>query len=217
MQSYPDITKIPRKVYENVQKFAPGWQHLIFDDGNATSFLTENFDPDVAARFQNLTEGAHKADLFRYAFLYINGGVWLDMDVELWKPLDGGMFNRTNTIFTAKSGQFDDVFQAILAVPPRVSFMKRLVEEIVASDLNGRGLPFTVWFKERLLRSTQQQSLRVGEVMVSNTTDFYLLRESCSKNTTDDCPSLDRYGLCCWVMDGDKVLFKARYHDYPFN
>mmetsp|Transcript_11803 Transcript_11803/g.25740 ORF Transcript_11803/g.25740 Transcript_11803/m.25740 type:complete len:359 (-) Transcript_11803:219-1295(-) len=220
VQSYTDVAMVPPKVYENVRTYAPGWDHLIFDDGNATAFLDKHFDSGVAARFRNLTEGAHKADLFRYAFLYVHGGVWLDMDVELRAPLKDAL-ERENTIYTAKSGVFDDIFQAVLAVPPKVPFMKRLVEEIVESDLNGRGLPFTVWFKKALLRSTGQARLQVGKVMESKksderVTDFYLFRETCSRSTTAKCPVLDKYGLCCWVMDGSKVIFKARYHDYPF-
>lgn len=220
VQSYPDVAMVPLKVYENVRTYAPGWDHLIFDDRNATAFLDNHFDSGVAARFRNLTEGAHKADLFRYAFLYVHGGVWLDMDVELRAPLKDAL-ERENTIYTAKSGMFDDIFQAVLAVPPKVPFMKRLVEEIVESDLNGRGLPFTVWFKKGLLLSTGQARLQVGKVMESKkrdeyVTDFYLFRETCSRSTTAKCPVLDRYGLCCWVMDGSKIIFKSRYHDYPF-
>mmetsp|Transcript_25319 Transcript_25319/g.57104 ORF Transcript_25319/g.57104 Transcript_25319/m.57104 type:complete len:351 (-) Transcript_25319:194-1246(-) len=220
VQSYTDVAMVPPKVYENVRTYAPEWDHLIFDDGNATAFLDKHFDSGVAARFRNLTEGSHKADLFRYAFLYVHGGVWLDMDVELRAPLKDAL-ERENTIYTAKSGVFDDIFQAVLAVPPKVPFMKRLVEEIVESDLNGRGLPFTVWFKKALLRSTGQARLQVGKVMESKksderVTDFYLFRETCSRSTTAKCPVLDKYGLCCWVMDGSKVIFKARYHDYPF-
>ena len=149
VQSYVDVSKVPPKVYDNVKKFAPGWKHRIYDDANATAFLKEHFRPEVAARFNNLTNGAHKADLFRYAVLYINGGVWLDVDVELRDPLDD-IFRRNNTIYTTKSGVFDDIFQAILGSPRGKDFMNDLVEEIVESDLNGGGLPFTVWFKDRL-------------------------------------------------------------------
>ena len=173
----------------------------MFDDENATLFLRDNFRPEVSARFENLTDGAHKADLFRYAFLYVNGGVWLDADVEMREPMES-IFDRSNTIYTAKSGVFDDVFQAILASPPRIEFLNDLVEEIVASDLNGHGLPFTVWFKDRLLKSTGIDSLKVGRVLKSvNGPDFYLFEESCSKERSEICPALDKYGLCCWVMD----------------
>ena len=205
-------------MYDNVKKFAPGWKHLIYDDTNATAFLKENFHPEVAVRFNNLTNGAHKADLFRYAFLYINGGVWLDVDVELRLPLDE-IFSKNNTIYTAKSGVFDDIFQAILGAPRGKDFMNDLVEEIVESDLNGSGLPFTVWFKDRLLKSTGISRLQDGQVLENSNkkeTDFYLFRESCTESTSEDCPSLDRYGLCCWVMDKEKKIFKGRYHDYPF-
>ncbi|EJK55804.1 hypothetical protein THAOC_24421, partial [Thalassiosira oceanica] len=165
VQSYPDVAMVPPKVYENVQTYSPGWDHLIFDDRNTTTFLDEHFNSGVAIRFHNLTKEAHKTDLFRY------GGVWLDMDVKLRAPLKDALERENNTIYTAKSGVFDDIVQAVLAVPPKVPFMKQLVEEIVERDLNGRGLPLTVWFKKGLLWKTGQARLQVGKVMESNKRD----------------------------------------------
>ena len=190
VQSYSNISKLPPKVWSNVLEFAPGYKHYVFDDANATSFLRHHFRPEVVARFENLTDGEHKADLFRYAFLYIKGGVWLDADVEMRVPMDDIFSKFNNTIYSVKSGQFNSIFQAIIGSPPRTDTMHELVEEIVTREkhLNGHGLPFTEWFGEHILRKTGQQSLTTGTVLtnlISNNskgTNFYLFQEGLSSS-----------------------------------
>jgi mannosyltransferase OCH1-like enzyme len=39
--------------------------------------------PLIVEKFNSIKGGAHKADLFRYYYLYINGGVFLDSDAML--------------------------------------------------------------------------------------------------------------------------------------
>jgi hypothetical protein len=99
--------------------------------------------------------------------------------------------------------------------------MKELVDEIVECELTeSDSYHMTVWFKNRLLNYTNKGHLQVGQVIENvkdtNGSDFYLFAESCSHETSEDCPILDRWGLCCWVVDGDSRVFKARYSDYPF-
>ncbi len=50
---------------------------------NATTgrqFLSQNLDPKYLDAFDRIVPGAFKADLFRYCWLYVNGGVYADMD-----------------------------------------------------------------------------------------------------------------------------------------
>ena len=74
---------LPTRVKENICKFAPNYRHIFFNNQEAELFLLKHFPLNVTSRFQNLTQGAHKADLFRYCWLYINGGVYLDVDVGI--------------------------------------------------------------------------------------------------------------------------------------
>ena len=61
-----------------------------------------------------------------------------------------------------------------------------------------------------------------GEIPKSglNTTDqtypYYLFTERCSKNKEKCYDGLDRYGLCCYVYDGDEKMIKSRYSDFPW-
>ena len=43
---------------------------------------------NIIEKFNSFKSGAHKSDLFRYYFLYINGGLYLDDDVLIYNDLD---------------------------------------------------------------------------------------------------------------------------------
>lgn len=66
-------------------KYCPNYKYIHFNDNECVQFLKEHFlesHPNIIERFNRL-QGAHKADLIRYAFLYINGGVYFDTDIHL--------------------------------------------------------------------------------------------------------------------------------------
>lgn len=39
--------------------------------------------PNIINKFNHFTKGQHKADIFRYYYLYINGGIFLDSDAMI--------------------------------------------------------------------------------------------------------------------------------------
>lgn len=53
-------------------------------------------------------------------------------------------------------------------------------------------------------------------IMKHNIPNIYLFQERCSKNSKLCKDGLDKYGLCCWVYDKNKKIFKTRYSDYPW-
>jgi len=70
---------------------APGWDYVHFNDNQIIRFFNKNpleDFPDIINKFNSIKNGAHKADLFRYYFLYINGGVFIDDDAMLQCNLD---------------------------------------------------------------------------------------------------------------------------------
>ena len=98
-------TSIPRVIYqkysvglltserlvniERIKALNPTYVYRSFDDDEAGTFISENYGPDVLARFHNIKPeyGAARADLFRYLLLYRNGGVYLDLKSTTLQPL----------------------------------------------------------------------------------------------------------------------------------
>lgn len=73
----------------------PSYEYVFFDDSRCIQFLREHYkvnillknqdngeeEVDVVKAFQSIIPGAIKADFFRYCYLYIHGGVYIDHKV----------------------------------------------------------------------------------------------------------------------------------------
>lgn len=69
------------------EKLSPEWKYEIFNNERITQFFKDNpleEFPDIINVFESIEIGAHKADLFRYYYMYINGGVFLDDDAMVY-------------------------------------------------------------------------------------------------------------------------------------
>jgi hypothetical protein len=78
-------------VIDNICSKCPSYQYLHFNDEEIIQFFKENYIEEfknVIEKFNSLENGAHKADLFRYYFLYLNGGVYMDSDMMIEMNID---------------------------------------------------------------------------------------------------------------------------------
>ena len=64
-----------------IHRNIPGWTYEHYTDAEIIRFFQQNPIhelPNVIEKFYSLQYGEHRADLFRYYFLYLNGGVYMD-------------------------------------------------------------------------------------------------------------------------------------------
>ena len=81
---------IPEKVIMKLKAQLDGWEYLYFSDEDILTFFQENQSdqyPDIIDKFNSFTTGPHKADLFRYYYIYMHGGLFIDSDLMLYDPL----------------------------------------------------------------------------------------------------------------------------------
>jgi hypothetical protein len=78
----------PDYVVQMIKKNIPNdWKYLNFINGDEINFFNENpleEFPNIVKVFESYPKQQHKADLFRYYFMYINGGVYLDSDAMIY-------------------------------------------------------------------------------------------------------------------------------------
>ena len=73
----------------------PEWAYHFYDDERCDAFFVEHaattlaFAGDVMRAWRRLKAGAAKADYWRYCAMYVLGGVYLDLDSGIDRPLDG--------------------------------------------------------------------------------------------------------------------------------
>jgi mannosyltransferase OCH1-like enzyme len=80
----------------------PTYRYEVLTDGNDFQYVLEHFGPnglnrpDVVETYRNLTAQIIKADLLRYLVMYVEGGVYADIDVEAIRPVDDWVPPRYN-------------------------------------------------------------------------------------------------------------------------
>jgi mannosyltransferase OCH1-like enzyme len=76
------------KIRQNIQNLNPDYQMILYDDDDMENFIKNNFNEYIYNCYSKLNVGAAKADFWRYCILYKNGGVYLDIDSEILRPLN---------------------------------------------------------------------------------------------------------------------------------
>ena len=57
---------------------SPDFSYIYFDDVDADAYVYNNYSKIVFDSYNNLIPGAYRADIFRYCYLYLNGGIYID-------------------------------------------------------------------------------------------------------------------------------------------
>ena len=216
VMTYHSKNKIPPKVYKNIEKYAPNFRLIIYNNTEVVKFLKMYYPEKVVQAFYQL-QGAHKADLFRYCYLNKYGGFYIDVKTELIKNVDD-MFNLNNKdidLYTVLSKNNGMIHQGIIASVPNnpiftdlIEFMVHVKKPVLARDY----FTFTRHFYN-LLSNNNSITLRPGNIINYKHKKVYLYKEFCTKNPSDCYDGLDRRNFCCFIYD--KVI-KTRYSDYPF-
>lgn len=201
MQTYKDKKMIPPQVYDNIKTHASNYKHIVYDDEECIEFLEQNYNNLVVEKFKTLKSGAHKADLFRYCWLYKNGGIWLDIKTILIKDLDD-IFTDTNLLYSVKSKVRNSVYQGIISTPPNNPIFKDLINYVLACN--------TLYIYIDYLIFTRDFYKKLQKVK-----NYKLFNEICCNKQNNDL-ELDRYNLKCSINDNDERVFITRYSDYPW-
>lgn len=142
MQTSPK--KLPRSIVRRTMRaVGNGFCYRHFDDAAIVKFFSDYPLPGVEGvteRFLSLNSGEHKADLFRYYYLYLCGGVYFDTDVLLVASLR--QYVTEKDFVSVSAGNVGGaLFQGFLAASPGHPVLLRAVldvcetsDQLLASD-----------------------------------------------------------------------------------
>ena len=226
---------IPQKVWNNISKYAGDYEFRYYSDDDCIRYLDKNFGKKYSDKFKELKNGAHKADLFRYCVLYLEGGVYMDIDMEpqqyFNKIFDHNAENRFYTVlgsYEENENEFEKnyrrylnagnghIFQALIATYPMNKLFLELTEDfftIPEPELNYN--VFTYKFYDRL-RDKVGKPLKIGKNIYSPNNEVILYGEYHLEDLSDNLQP-DRYGGLFHVVDeNENIISRSRYPDYPW-
>lgn len=120
----------------------PSYEYEFFDDIEMRNFIKNNFIvnlldekevenvSDVLKVFDLLKCGALKADLFRYCYLYIHGGIYLDSKISNIIELDD-IINENDKYVICSDDAKESLYNGILIIEKNNFKMLQLIKEII--------------------------------------------------------------------------------------
>lgn len=209
-----DKSTIPPHIYEQYKKYAKEYELRVFDDKDCETFLKREYPPQYLRRFRTIKSGAHRADLFRYAYLYKHGGIYMDVKTVLKRDLIT-FINHQDPMFYLVFTDANRLYNGILCTPPRNEYFLTLLNDMVQNPIthymqvceSAANLLKTRYLVDPLQKGTLETNARIPNVCMWKEI-FCNVEKYCNNKK-------DRYGFCNFCIDEhDHKLFKIRDEGY---
>ncbi len=112
-----------------MKEMNPEYCLTIFDDNDCRDFIANHFDSTILKAYDDIIPKAFKADLWRYCYLYIKGGVYLDIKTVCAKPLNAILHNKEILLIRDINNEW--IYNGIIGVPPAHPLIKIALDESV--------------------------------------------------------------------------------------
>jgi len=103
---------VPQLVYNRWKNRNPSYNIELSLDAECILFLERYINRFVASLFNYIPRGMYKADLWRLCKLYINGGVYADVDLVPHLKIDN--LNKDITFYSCLTPKTKSIFQAFM-------------------------------------------------------------------------------------------------------
>ena len=121
----PSIIKV-------IKSKCPDWTYKHFMDEECLQFFRDNpleEFPNIISVFNGFSRGAHKADLFRYYYLYLYGGVFLDSDAIIEQNIEDILQKYEFISITSYHTDKKMMFNGFIASYPRNTIMYKALKK----------------------------------------------------------------------------------------
>lgn len=115
---------------EKMKAMNPDYEFRLYTDDEIDEFVNTEFPGEIADCYNRLNIIVAKVDFWRYLILYKYGGVYLDIDSEILKPLHELIHEDDSAILSAEQNEFKFVQWALIFSKGH-PILKRTIDFIV--------------------------------------------------------------------------------------
>lgn len=142
-RSKDDTVKIPKIVMQtwknnqvpsewqpspkSIKKYMPDWEYVLMTDQMNREFIGKHF-PDFLPYYDNFPYNIQRADAIRYCWLYVNGGMYMDLDIELQHDLSSLFYDDADIYLVASGNIGSCITNSFMASKPRCKVWLDMIE-----------------------------------------------------------------------------------------
>jgi len=186
-----------KKLIRHNRKIAKksGLKYILFNERKARKYLKRTYHDEALSFFDAAPHPAMKADIFRIVYLLDTGGIYLDADMALRKPITLGnlplpvLFQRTH-----KPAR--NILNWFLLAPPRCRLFERILDQMLGN------LRKVEKFSDGTIPHKKILSL-TGPLLVTKCVSQHILSDAFHSR---DFIILDHEPLTSLVMPGPNLL-----------
>ena len=123
---------LPQKALECIaswQEKNPEWEYKYISGKERSNFVLNNFGEEWFNIYNSYKTNILRSDLWRYMCLYINGGLYVDLDILCKKPMHD-WFNTNINFFVSEEPNGPGYSQMIFASEINSIFLKNTLDNI---------------------------------------------------------------------------------------
>ena len=131
--NFSEMCTLPMYVnFKHNRSLSPDFEYHYVSTEDRDEYVKAHASERVYSAFKRLTDGAAQADLWRLLVLYNEGGVYMDIDATLVKPLNQTLGTNQQVFIKNREG-FTNFF---LATAPKSELFLELLEKVVSNIEN---------------------------------------------------------------------------------
>ena len=125
-KNIPDKWKVSPK---SIKKYMPDWEYVFMTDDDYRNFVKKHF-PDFLPYYDGFPHNIMRADCIRYMWLFIRGGIYMDLDFEVLHPLDELFTSDVEVYFVNSSNVGSYLTNSFMASKPGCKLWLDVIEEM---------------------------------------------------------------------------------------
>jgi mannosyltransferase OCH1-like enzyme len=118
-----------RNIIDNNRATNPEYEYKFYNAIERSEYFNQNC-PEYFSSYEAVIPGSYKSDLFRYCFLYTEGGIYIDDKISVLKPFKEWVTD--GIIFFKCAGSDDGIITGFIHSPlPKHPILEYLRESMV--------------------------------------------------------------------------------------